>query len=286
MDTPTLIDVRITYAYQNERDGLHTVSMPVMLVPACTHCFGCCDQQPCPVCAQFICSACVQEHACCCGCCGKLNAACCNHCNLPLCATCATLHDCKGSQCDYSSATSDGEPEVEPTGKVSDSAWPPRLRETPYIMLRELWAPRGVPMARIKKNMWLDVSCAPDLCRRWPEAHGHRRVFGEEMNDFALLCEALAWDFPQGAAVVHLEKKSTVVCGPGRAAHAAHVTSALSWLRSLRGQTFGIVLRRIGDRLQGAFLEVLFHPRLEKEETAKRRRTILNAVARLTTAKP
>ena len=37
MDVTTLVDVRITYAYQNDRDGLQTFSMPVMLMPACNN---------------------------------------------------------------------------------------------------------------------------------------------------------------------------------------------------------------------------------------------------------
>ncbi len=286
MDTATLVDVRITYVYQNQRDGLQTVSMPVVLVPACANCCGHCDQQPCVACGAYICSACVQEHACCCSCCSALSAFSCSLCGLPLCADCAPKHDCASGQGDTSSATSDGEPEGELVGETGDATWQPQTREPTYAALCELWAPRGTPMARLKGDMWVEVACSPKLCPPWLQAHGRCRAFGEEVNDFALLCDALAWEFPQGAAVIHVDKKSTVVCGPGRATHAAHVTSALSWLRLSRGQTFGIVLRSVGDRLQGAFLDVLFHPRREMEETAKRRRAILKAVADLTTARP
>ncbi len=283
MDAATLVDVRITYAYQNDRDGLQTFSMPVTLVPACASCCGCCDQQPCVVCGAYICSACAQAHACCCSWCGALSAFSCSLCGLPLCAKCAPQHDCTGGLGDASSATSDGEPEGEPVGETGDTTWQPRLREPTYAALRELWAPRGTPMARLKDDMWVQVACAPELCPPWLQA-GRSRSFGEDINDFALLCEALAWEFPQGAAVVHLDKNKTVVCGAGRAAHAAHVTSALSWLRSSRGQTFGLALRSVGDRLQGAFLEVLFHPRRDRDETTKCRRAILKAVTELTSA--
>ena len=34
MGTAALVDIRITYAYQNDHDGLHTISIPVVLVPA------------------------------------------------------------------------------------------------------------------------------------------------------------------------------------------------------------------------------------------------------------
>ena len=64
--------------------------------------------------------------------------------------------------------------------------------------------------------------------------------------------------------------------------HSAQVTSALSWLRALRWQTFGIVLRSAGDRAEGAFLDVLFQPRRDDQDMARRRRAILKAVAEVT----
>jgi hypothetical protein len=283
MAASTLVDVRITYAYQNEHDGLQTVSMPVMLVPACASCYGLCDQQPCASCTAYICSACAGEHACCCSWCGALSAFSCSLCALSLCAECAPEHNCAANAGDASSATSDCEPEGEPAGETGDATWLPRSREPTYGALRELWAPRGTPMARLKEEMWVDVACAPELCPPWLQA-GRHRSFGEDINDFTLLCEALAWEFPEGAAIVNLDKKKTVVLRPGHAVHSAHVTSALSWLRSSRGQTFGLALRSIGDRLQGAFLEVNFHPRCERNEATKRRRAIIKAVMELTAA--
>ena len=283
MDAATLVDVRITCAYQNDRDGLQTFSMPVMLMPICASCCACCDQQACVACGAYICSACVEAHACCCNRCGALSAFSCNLCGLPLCAECAPDHKCAGGHVDAYSAASDGEPEGEPVGETGDTTWRPRLRELTYTALRELWAPRGTPMALLKDDMWVQVACAPGLCPPRRQA-GSCRSFGEEINDFTLLCEALAWEFPKGVAIVHLDKMKTIVCGPGRGANAAHVTSALSWLRSTREQTFGIALRSVRDRLQGAFLDVLFHPRLDGNETTKRRRAVLKAVSELAAA--
>lgn len=285
MDAATLVDVRITCAYQSEREGLHTVSVPVMLVPACANCYGCCDQQPCVACGAYICSGCTPQHACCCSLCGTRSAFFCNVCSLPLCAGCEAEHDCTDSMGDKPATTSDGEPEGEPVGETGDDTWQPQARESTYSALRELWAPHGTPMARLKNNMWVEVVCAPQLCLKWLQAPGQCRTFGEEVNDFSLLCEALAWEFPQGAAIIHVDKKKTIVCGPGRAAHAAHVSSALSWLRALGGQSFGVVLRSVRGRLQGAFLDVYFQPRTNKKETTQRRRAILKAVKDLTTAR-
>ena len=207
---------------------------------------------------------------------------------MVLCEHCVPEHDCASSsaQESSSSATSDGEPEKEPVGETGDSTWQPLTCEPTYVQLQELWAPRGIPMARIKRDMWVEVACAPELCPPHLQAHGQRRFFGEKIGDFSLLSDALAWDFPAGIAVIHLDKGNTIVCTPGRAAHAANVTSALSWLRSSKGQTVGIALRRIGGRLQGAFLDVAFEPHIEREERGKRRRAILEAVAKLTPARP
>ena len=283
MDAATLVDVRLTYAYQSDRDGLQTFSVPVALVAACASCSAYCDQQPCLRCGAYICSACAGVHACCCSWCGALSTFSCNLCGLSLCAECAPNHECTGGHVDTSSANSDAEPEGEPVGETGDTTWQPRVREPTYTALRELWAPRGTPMARLNDNMWVEVACAPQLCPPLRQARGCRS-FGEDINDFVALCEALAWEFPQGAAIVHLDTKKTMVCGPCRAAHAAHVTSALSWLRSTRGQTFGLALRSIGDRLQGAFLDVLFQPHRDRDETTKRRRSILKAVSEIASA--
>jgi hypothetical protein len=280
MTESTLVDVRIMYAYQNERDGLQTVSIPVMVIPACASCCGICDQQPCVGCAAYICSACAQAHACCCSWCGALSAFSCNLCALPLCAECAPEHNCSIDSGDASSATSDCEPEGEPVGETGDATWLPRSREPTYAALRELWAPRGTPMARLEKGMWVEVACAPQLCLPWTQA-GRYKSFGEDIDDFVSLCEVLAGEFPKGAAIVNLDKKKTTVCVPGQATHTANVTSALSWLRYSRGQTFGLALCNIGGRLQGAFLEVLFHPRLDRDEATRRRRTILEAVTEI-----
>ena len=140
------------------------------------------------------------------------------------------------------------------------------------------------PMVRLKKNMWVEVACAPQLCPGAKRA-ANAGFFGNDVDDFRLLAEALAWEFPQGGAFIHVDKQCTVVCIPGRPVHAAHVTSALSWLRSLRWQTFGIVLRSAGDRAQGAFLDVLFQPRRDGQEMARRRRAVLKAVAEVTSAR-
>jgi len=287
MDAPALVDVRLTYAYQTEHDGLQTVSMPVMLVPACMACRGFCDQQPCAACGANFCNMCSPGHACCCMWCGSRTSKC-NGCGASFCERCAPEHDCGSSVAigSESSAASDGEPEKEPIGKTGDSIWQPRLREPTYTLLLDLWRPRGMPTARLKEHMWVEVASAPELCRPLVDARGTRRFFGEDIGDFSLLSDALAWDFPKGAAVIHLDRQSTIVCMPGRSAHAANVNSALSWLRSLKDQTVGIVLRIIGGSLRGAFLEVAFEPHIDREATAKRRRAIVEAVERLTSLQP
>ena len=199
---------------------------------------------------------------------------------IALCAECALHHDCANRQDATSPVSCDVEPGGEPVGETGDSTWQSRSWEPDYVALRELWAPHGLPMARLKDDMWVAVVSAPELCPLWPQ---RCRAFGEEINDFSMLCEALAWEFPQGAAFVQVDKKKTIVCVPGQPTHQTEITSALSWLRASRGQTFGIALRSVGDRLQGAFLEVLFHPRRDCDETTRRRRAILKAVTEVTT---
>ena len=285
MSTSTLVDVRITCAYQSERDGLQTFSMPVVLVPVCASCFGFLDKQPCSACGAYICSLCTQEHSCSCSWCGALKTLSCDICGLQLCAECDAEHDCSGCQDDALPTSSDGEPEGEPAQDTADAICETRICEPTYTALHELWAPQGVPMARLKDDMWVEVTCATGLCPPRQKAHLRCKAFGEQISDFSLLCEALAWEFPQGIAIIHVDKGTTVVCAPGRAAHAAHVTSALSWLRSSRGQTFGIVLRSVGNRLQGAFLDVLFQPHHDRKEKTKHRRIIIKAVMDLTISK-
>ena len=192
-----------------------------------------------------------------------------------------THHDCARIKSNSPSATNDGKSENEPVGETGDTSWQPKLHELTYAMLRDLWAPHGtVPMARLKEDMWVQVVCMSKLCSPWLQG-GRYRSFGEDINDLTRLSDALADEFPRGVAVVHLDKNNTTVCVPGHVAELADVTSALSWLRMLRGQAFGLALRSVGDHVQGAFLEVQFEPRGDRDETYKRRRAILKAVAKL-----
>ena len=48
-------------------------------------------------------------------------------------------------------------------GGAGYTAWQAWTRKPTYGELREPWAPRGTPTARLKDNMWVGVVCAPEL---------------------------------------------------------------------------------------------------------------------------
>ena len=139
-------------------------------------------------------------------------------------------------------------------------------------------------MGCLQEDMWVGVACARDICRPWQRLRGECHSFGEEINDFSMLCEVLAWDLPHGAVIIHVDKECAMICAPGNLPRVVEVTSALAWLKGVHDQAFGIVLRRIGNSLKGAFLDVTSQPRIDKEKRSKRRRTIIRAIEEIVNA--
>lgn len=284
MEVATIISANLTCEYRTERDGLQTASWPVLLVPPCAACGRAALAPVCGTCRIAFCEACVKAHACCCQSCGAMCQADdrpCARCGMLLCYTCAWLGVC-GCQSESGLASGDsGEPEreEEPVSEIHDANNSQLQTRATWGFLNELWAPRGTPMARANSDMWVGVVAVSGLCRKWLRPNGACRPFGQEVHDFALLAAALEWEFPNGIAVMNLDTASCVVCVPGRPAHAADVDSAISWLRSTRGQAFGVALKTIGAKLQGAFVDVQYTPRCNAKETAAKRQRILVAVA-------
>ena len=101
------------------------------------------------------------------------------------------------------------------------------------------------------------------------------------MNDWAVLSSALAWDCPHGVGVINLDKQRSVVCVPGHATQRTRVDSLLPWLRSTRWHSCGIVLKTVGGRLQGAFVDVLDRPQRDQGERAKNRKAAIASIKAL-----
>ena len=253
----TLVDIRITWAFQNDCYGLRTISQPIRLIPACSSCLGMCDREACPFCGLYVCSFC--------------------NCNCQD----AYYHQHQSeTQSNSEEIATDNECEGESQIKKI-AAFCETIPGSPlYAALEDLWAPRGTPMARLKDNMWVSVCCDTELCPPWMH-DGRLRTFGEEFSDWSLLCDALAWEYPRGAAIINLDKKATVIFTPNAKPQTAHLNSALSWLRLLKEEVFGIAIRGGPLRMQGAVVEVNFEPRINRNASNKGRKIIVKAMSQI-----
>ena len=154
MDTEALVDARFTFVYRDVCDGLQIVSLSMMLAPACANCSGFCDQQPCVICGIALCSTCARERPCACSGCGVWNSLPCGPSGLSLCGF-TSEHDCADGDQDVNATGSEGEPEKEPVGGTR--LWQPWVREPTRCG-------RSRPWFVSRKNMWVEVACAPQLC--------------------------------------------------------------------------------------------------------------------------
>ena len=277
MDAANLVDIRLTCAYDTG-DGLRTSTYPVSIVPACAVCYGPAFCPPCTTCGCAYCETCYGQHICFCSWCGAPGDAPCEYCGFALCSSCAPEHNCEAPEEPDRETPEEPEGELDPD--TGGTTWMPHEKSGVYDDLRIQWAPRGTPMGRIG-DMWVDLICCPELCRPWPQGDGSWRAFGQEVNDWAVLASALAWDCPHGVGVINLDKHRSVVCVPGHATQRTCVDSLLPWLRSTRWHSCGIALKNVGGRLQGAFVDVLERPQRDQGERAKIRKAVIASIKAL-----
>ena len=254
MENVRIISTHICCTYETESFGLQTAQWPVLLVPPCSAC-----GRPAFSSTQGLCGPCAEAR--------HYNPH--KHVLLPI--------SC-GQPWTESGSMSDDSGDWLQASVNRPSADPVHSQMQTWDLLCDLWlsCDRFCTWMRFKEKLWVNMIRINAIS---DGRNPNEICFGKRLTDFTMLADEMAWHFPGGIAVMHLEKRACLICSSGQPAETSYIKSAISWLRMSRGRTIGLAFKVIDNSLQVALVDVEYEPQHTHKELNETRNKISAAIA-------